>query len=59
MQSAASVALKIRQEPEHIQELYGLDDDRCKHIAAQCLTARRMIDRGVRYMQIYCGGMEN
>ena len=59
MQSAAPDALNVRQEPEHIQELYGLDDDRCKHIAAQCLTARRMIERGVRYVQIYSGGMEN
>ena len=59
MQSAAPEALNVRQEPEHIQRLYGLNDDRCKHIAAQCLTARRMIERGVRYVQIYSGGMEN
>ena len=59
MQSAAPDALNVRQEPNHIQRLYGLDDDRCKHIAAQCLTARRMIERGVRYVQIYSGGMEN
>ena len=59
MQSAAPDALNVGQEPEHIQRLYGLDDDRCKHIAAQCLTARRMIERGVRYVQIYSGGMEN
>ena len=59
MQSAAPEALNVRQEPEHIQRLYGLNDDRCKHIASQCLTARRMIERGVRYVQIYSGGMEN
>ena len=59
MQSAAPDTLNVRQEPEHIQRLYGLDDDPCKHIAAQCLTARRMIERGVRYVQIYSGGMEN
>ena len=59
MQRAAPEALNVRQEPEHIQRLYGLNDDRCKHIAAQCLTARRMIERGVRYVQIYSGGMEN
>ncbi len=59
MQSAAPDALNVQQEPKHIQRLYGLDDDRCKHIAAQCITARRMVERGVRYVQIYSGGMEN
>ena len=59
MQSAAPEALAVDQEPEHIQKLYGLDDDKCKHIASQCLTARRMIERGVRFVQIYSGGMEN
>ena len=59
MQSAAPEALAVDQEPEHIQKLYGLDDDKCRHIASQCLTARRMIERGVRFVQIYSGGMEN
>ena len=59
MQSAAPEALAVDQEPEHIQKLYGLDDDKCKHFASQCLTARRMIERGVRFVQIYSGGMEN
>ena len=38
--------------------MYGLDDDKCKHVAAQCLTACRMVERGVRFIQIYSGGME-
>ena len=59
MQSAAPEALAVDEEPEHIKKLYGLYDDKCKHIASQCLTARRMIERGVRFVQIYSGGMEN
>ena len=59
LQSAAPEALAVDQEPEHIQKLYGLDDGKCRHIASQCLTARRMIERGVRFVQIYSGGMEN
>ena len=59
MQSAAPEALAVDQEPEHVKKLYGLDDDKCKHIASQCLTARRMVERGVRFVQIYSGGMEN
>ena len=58
MQSAAPEALAVDKEPEHIRAMYGLDDDKCKHVAAQCLTARRMVERGVRFIQIY-SGMEN
>ena len=59
MQSAAPEGLAVDKEPEHIRAMYGLDDDKCKHVAAQCLTARRMVERGVRFIQIYSGGMEN
>ncbi len=59
MQSAAPEALDVNREPEHIQKQYGLDDDRCSHFARQCLIARRMVERGVRFVQIYSGGMEN
>ena len=59
MQSAAPEALDVTREPEHIQELYGLADDRCSHFARQCLIARRMVERGVRFVQIYSGGMGN
>ena len=59
MQSAAPEAIDIASEPQHIRDLYGVEDERCKHVAAQCLTARRMLERGVRFIQIYSGGMEN
>ncbi|QEG39826.1 DUF1501 domain-containing protein [Roseimaritima ulvae] len=59
MQMSAPEALAIDQEPEHVQKLYGLDQPHCKHFAKQCLTARRMVERGVRFVQIYSGGMEN
>ena len=59
MQSAAPEALNIDAEPAHIQAAYGIENDRCSHFAKQCLTARRMIERGVRFVQIYSGGMEN
>ena len=59
MQSAAPEALDVQSEPEYTRKLYGLDNGKCKHFAEQCLTARRMVERGVRYVQIYSGGMEN
>jgi hypothetical protein len=59
MQTAAPEALSVDAEPENIKELYGLNDKRCAHVARQCLTARRLVERGVRFVQIYSGGMEN
>jgi hypothetical protein len=59
MQSAAPEALNLDLEPAHVRQLYGLDDQRCAHFAKQCLIARRMVERGVRFVQIFSGGMEN
>lgn len=59
MQSAAPEAMNIAAEPEHVQKLYGIGDERCDHFARQCLTARRLVERGTRFVQIYSGGMEN
>jgi hypothetical protein len=59
MQTAAPEALDIGREPEHIKRLYGLDDPRCAHYGRQCLLARRLVERGVRCVQIYSGGMDN
>jgi hypothetical protein len=59
MQMAAPEALDVGREPESVRRLYGLDDKRCAHVARQCLMARRLVERGVRFVQIYSGGMEN
>ena len=59
MQMAAPEALNIDSEPAHIRQLYGIDDPKCTHFAKQVLTARRLVERGVRFVQIYSGGMEN
>ncbi|EAQ78019.1 DUF1501 domain-containing protein [Blastopirellula marina] len=59
MQTTAPEAIDISQESEQISKLYGIDEKQCGHFAKQCLVARRMIERGVRFVQIYSGGMEN
>jgi hypothetical protein len=59
MQTAAPDAFAVEREPDHIKNLYGLDKKECTHFARQCLMARRMVERGVRFVQIYSGGMEN
>ncbi|MCS6975433.1 MAG: DUF1501 domain-containing protein [Gemmatales bacterium] len=59
MQMAAPEALDVDREPQLVQRLYGLDNPKCAHFARQCLIARRLVERGVRFVQIYSGGMEN
>ncbi|MCE9519517.1 MAG: DUF1501 domain-containing protein [Verrucomicrobia bacterium] len=59
MQTSAPEAFDVKEEPEHIKKLYGLDQKHCSHFASQCLMARRMVERGVRFVQLYSGGMEN
>ncbi len=59
MQTAAPDAFAIEQEPAELKAMYGLNQKHCRHFAAQCLMARRMVERGVRFVQIYSGGMEN
>jgi hypothetical protein len=59
MQMAAPEALDLGKESQQTQKLYGLDNPKCKHFARQCLVARRLVERGVRFVQIYSGGMEN
>jgi hypothetical protein len=59
MQMAAPEALDITRETRETQNLYGLDNPKATHFAKQCLIARRLVERGVRFVQIYSGGMEN
>jgi hypothetical protein len=59
MQVAAPEALDLERETQATHRLYGVDNPRCTHFAKQCLIARRMVERGVRFVQIYSGGEEN
>jgi len=56
MQTAAKEALDISQEPEHIQRLYGIDQAATRSYGSRCLIARRLVERGVRFVQIYLTG---
>jgi hypothetical protein len=59
MQSSAPTATDIDSEPQETQELYGLDQPRTRMFGRQCLLARRLVQRGVRFVQIYSGGAHN
>ena len=55
MQTAAPEALDIASETEATKKLYGVDNKTCEVFAKQCLTARRLVERGVRFVQIFAG----
>ncbi|MFN9823216.1 MAG: DUF1501 domain-containing protein [Planctomyces sp.] len=59
MQSSAPEAVDLSQETHTTQQLYGLDNPRSEKFGRQCLLARRLVERGVRFVQIYSGGAHN
>ena len=56
MQLSVPEAVRVESEPEHTRRLYGLDDPVCGPFARNCLLARRLVERGVRFVQLYDGG---
>lgn len=56
MQLAATDALDVSREPGPIRQLYGLDQPVTRSYGSRCLMARRLIERGVRFVQIFLGG---
>ncbi len=55
MQMAAPEALDITKESAATHQMYGLDKPECETFARQCLIARRLVERGVRFVQIFAG----
>ena len=53
MQLAASDALDLKQESEQTQQMYGLNDPLTRSYGTRCLMARRLVERGVRFVQLY------
>jgi hypothetical protein len=59
MQQHAPEAVDFSQETEATQKLYGLDNPRTLDFGKRCLLARRLVERGVRFIQLYSGGNHN
>ena len=59
MQEAAPKVVDIESEPKHIKELYGIDQERTEDFGRKCLLARRLVEEGVRFIQVYSGGAHN
>jgi len=67
MQLSAPEALDLKAEPEHVLKLYGLDrgpqtwdkkindEEESYYFAQKCLAARRLLERGVRFVQVWSG----
>ncbi len=59
MQMSAPEAADFDSEPGYIRNLYGLNHKRTDDFGHKCLLARRLVERGVRFIQIYSGGNHN
>ena len=55
MQSEAPGAVDLAQESEATRKLYGLDDPMTANFGGKCVLARRLVERGVRFVQIFLG----
>jgi hypothetical protein len=53
MQTAAKEALDLSQETAATKRAYGLEDDATREFGSRCLIARRLVERGVRFVQLY------
>lgn len=59
MQQHAPEAVDFGQETEDTQKLYGMDNPQTNDFGSKCLLARRLVERGVRFIQVYSGGNHN
>ena len=61
MQMAVPEVMSLQDEPAHIRQLYGMDSayEPTRTYGAQCLIARRMIEKGVRFIELTCPNVGN
>lgn len=56
MQTSVPETLQLEKESDATRQLYGLDKPESKTFGEQCLAARRLVERGVRFVQVFHGG---
>ncbi len=59
MQMEVPGVIELTQEPQHVHEMYGLNDPESAAFGRQCLLARRLVENGVRFVQIFSGGWDS
>jgi len=55
MQTAAPEAVDLAKESQATKQLYGIDDETTREFGTRCLIARRLVERGVRFVQVISG----
>ena len=55
MQSAGAEAVDLTKESDATRKLYGMDEAATSVFGTNCLLARRLVERGVRFVELYCG----
>jgi len=55
MQSSGAEAVDLTKETEATKKLYGIDEPATSVFGTNCLLARRLVERGVRFLELYCG----
>ena len=53
MQTAAKEALDLSQETAATQRMYGMEEKETRDYGSRCLIARRLVERGVRFVQVF------
>jgi hypothetical protein len=58
MQAAAGEAFDVSREPRVVQDRYGIGEKETHEVGTYCLLARRLVERGVRFVQVRVGGWD-
>ncbi len=53
MQSQVPTAVNIESEPESVRKLYGIEEKQTDDVGRRCLLARKLVEQGVRFVQVY------
>jgi len=59
MQMSVPGIIDLDREPKHLQSSYGLDRKETAAFGRQCMLARRLVEEGVRFVQIFSGGWDS
>ncbi len=59
MQTSVPEVMNVEDEPDYIYEFYGEDSKKPGTFASNCILARRLAERGVRFIQLYHGGWDH
>ena len=59
MQAKVPGVIDLNGEPEHVREAYGMNQKETSVFGRQCLMARRLVEKGVRFVQIFSGGWDS